>query len=73
MINSKLVLRRRFNPKENLGVISSRLRKKIVPRMTSLLVHIVARNIMVSVYWVPVSVSYVVKIGTNERLSYDCL
>ena len=61
----KLGLRRRFNPKENLGVLSSRLRKAGVQRMASLLVQIVARKIMVSVYWVP-GVSLVeVKMGTK--------
>ena len=53
MIKSKLGLRRRFNLKENLIVLSSRLRKEVVPRMASLLVQIVARNIIVSVFWVP--------------------
>ena len=52
MINMKLGLKKRFNLKENLGVLSSRLRREVVPRMASLLVQIVARNIMVSVYWV---------------------
>ena len=53
MINMKLGLKKRFNLKENLGVLSSRLTKEVVPRMASLLVQIVARNIMLSVYWVP--------------------
>ena len=53
MIKGKVGLRRRFNTKENLGLLSSRLRKEVVPRMESLLVQIVARKIMVSVYCVP--------------------
>ena len=46
-------LRRRFNLKENVRVLISWLRKAIVPRMASLLVQIVSRNIMVSVSRVP--------------------
>ena len=61
----KLGLRRRFNPKENLGVLSSRLRKEVVPTMASLLVQIVAKNIMVSVYWVPGVALVVVNMGTK--------
>ena len=61
MIKSKLGLRRTFNPKENLGVVCSRLRKEVVPRMASLLVQIVTRSIMVSVYWVPGVVLVVVR------------
>ena len=53
MIKSKLRLRRRFNLKKNLGVLSPRLRKEVVPRMSSLLVPNVARNIIVSLFWVP--------------------
>ena len=53
MIKSKQGLRRRFNLDKSIEVLSSRLRKQVVPRMESLLVKIVARNIMVSVYWVP--------------------
>ena len=52
MIKSKLRLRRRFNLKKNLGVLRSRLREYVVPRMARLLVQIVPRNIMVSVYWI---------------------
>ena len=52
-IKSKLGLRRKFNTKNNLGVLISKLRKEVVTRMTNLLVQIVARNIMLSVYWVP--------------------
>ena len=63
MIKSKLGLGRRFNLKENLGVLSSRLRKEVVPRMGSLLVQSVARNIMLSVYWVPGVALVVVKMG----------
>ena len=65
MIKSKLGLRRRFNRKNNLGVLSSRLRKEVVQRMASLLVQIVERNIMVSVYWAPRVALVVVKIGTK--------
>ena len=64
----KLGLRRRFNPKENLGVLSSRLRKEVVPTMASLLVQIVARNIMVSVYWVPGVALVVVRKGTKWEI-----
>ena len=63
MINMKLGLKKRFNLKENLGVLSSRLRKAVVPRMASLLVKILARNIMVSVYLVPGIAFVVVKMG----------
>ena len=59
----------RFNKKvqsqENLGVLCSRLRKEVVPRMASLLVPNVARNIMVSVYWVPGVSSVLVSKGTK--------
>ena len=65
MIKSKLGLRRRFNLKDNLGVLSSRLRREVVPRMASLLVQIVATNIMVSFYWVPGVALIVVKMGTK--------
>ena len=65
MINMKLGLKKRFNLKENLGVLSSRLRKEVVQKMASLLVKIVARNIMVSVYWVPGVSLAVVKMGTK--------
>ena len=53
LIRSKLGLRRRFNLNENLGVLNSRLRNEVVPRIASILVQNVERNIMVSVYWVP--------------------
>ena len=65
MIKSKLGLIRRFNLKENLGVLSSRLSKEVVRMMASLLVKIVARNIMVSVYWVPEVALVVVNMGTK--------
>ena len=65
MIKSKLGLRRRFNRKNNLGVLSSRLRKEVVQRMASLLVQIVAKNVMESVYWVPGGSFVVVKMDTK--------
>ena len=65
MIKGKVGLRRRFNTKENLGLLSSRLRKEVVPRMAILLVQIVARNILVSVYWVPGVTLVVVKMCTK--------
>ena len=46
-------------------MLSSRLRKEVVPRMTNLLVKIVARNNMVSVFWVPRVALVVVKTGTK--------
>ena len=39
--------------KNNRGVLSSRLRKKVVPNMEKLHVPLLVRNIMVSIYWVP--------------------
>ena len=55
--------KRRFNLTENLGVISLRLRKEVVPLMENLFGHIVAINIMVSVNWVPGVPLVVVKMG----------
>ena len=46
-------------------MLSSRLRKEVVPRMASLLVQNGARNIRVSVYWVQGVALVVVKIGTK--------
>ena len=46
-------------------MLSSRLRKEVVPRTASLLVKIVARNVMVSVYWVS-GVAFVV-VGKDTR------
>ena len=71
MIKSKLGLRRRFNLDKSIEVLSSRLRKQVVPRMASLLVKIVARNIMVSVYWEPRVALVLVKRGQSQILSYD--
>ena len=65
VINIKLRSRIRFNLKENLGVLSSRLRKEVVPRMAILLVQIVARNIMESVYCVQGVALVVVRMGTT--------
>ena len=65
VIKSKLGSRRRFNLNENLGVLSSRLRKEVVRRMASLLVQIVERNIMVTVYWVTGVSLVVVNMGTK--------
>ena len=53
MIKTKQGLRRRFNLKDNLGVLSSKFKKEVVPRMESLLAPNEERNIMVSVNWVP--------------------
>ena len=64
-MKSKLGLRRKFNTKNNLGVLISKLRKEVVTRMTNLLVQIVARNTMVSVYWVPGVALVVVNMGTK--------
>ena len=65
MINSKLGLTRRFNLKDNLEVLSSRLKKVVVPNIASLLVQIVAKNVMESVYWVPGGSFVVVKMDTK--------
>ena len=46
-------------------MLSSRMRKKVVPRMAILLVQIYARKIMVCVYWVPGGTLVVVKMGTK--------
>ena len=43
-LGSKTVL----DLKNNLGVLSSRLRKEVVPKMASLHMSLVARNILVS-------------------------
>ena len=42
-----------------------KLTKEVVPRIESLLVQIVARNIIVSFYWVPRVALVVVKMGTK--------
>ena len=68
MIKGKVGLRRRFNTKENLGLLSSRLRKEVVRRMASLLVQIVERNIMVTVYWVTGVSLVVVNMGTKLEI-----
>ena len=52
-------------PKIDLGVLRLCLRKVVVPRMESLLVQIVEKNIMVSVYCVPGIALVVVMIDTK--------
>ena len=65
MIKRKLCLRRGFKLKDNLGVLSSKFKKEVVPRMESLLAPNEERNIMVSVNWVPGVALIVVKMGTK--------
>ena len=65
LIKGNLGPKRGLRLNKNLGVLSSRLRKEVVLKMANLHVSLVARNIMVSVYWVPGVASVVVKMGTK--------
>ena len=61
VIKSKQGLRNGLKLKKNLGVLSSTFRKEVVPRMARLLVPRMARNIIMSVYWVPTAYLVVVR------------
>ena len=68
MTNIKLGLRRGIKLKKKLRVLRLNWRKEVVLKRTNLLVPNVARNIMISVCWVPGVALIVVRKDTRRNI-----